>query len=64
MRHRHERRMRSGRAVTLFNAGGGLFKAAGGTNQYIESSNDNYVTSNGWDPASPPDAVPATIPLR
>ena len=48
----------------VFNAGGGLFKSAGGINQYIESSNDNYVTSNGWEAGSPPDAMPATILLR
>jgi hypothetical protein len=48
----------------VFNAGGGLFKSAGGTNQYIESSNDNYVSSNGWEAGAPPDDMPATIPLR
>ena len=43
----------------VFNNGGGLVKVLGGTNQYIESSNDNYVTANGG-----ADAFPATIPLR
>jgi hypothetical protein len=48
----------------VFNAGGGLVKVPAGTNQYVESSNDNYVTSNGWDAGSPPDAIPGTIQLR
>jgi hypothetical protein len=48
----------------VFNAGGGLVKVPAGTNQYIESSNDNYVRDNGSDPGAPPDAIPATITLR
>ena len=43
----------------VFNNGGGLIKVPAGTNQYIESSNDNYVTANGG-----VDATPVTIMLR
>jgi hypothetical protein len=48
----------------VFNAGGGLVKVPAGVNQYIESSRDNYVESNGFDAGSPPDVLPATINLR
>lgn len=48
----------------VFNAGGGLVKVPAGVNQYVESSRDNYVESNGFDPGSPPDVLPATINLR
>jgi len=43
----------------VFNNNGGLIKVSPGTNQYIESSNDNYVTANGG-----VDAIPVQIPLR
>ena len=49
----------------VFNAGGGLVKVPGGRNQYIESSNDNYVGVQRLAmPGSPPDVLPATINLR
>jgi hypothetical protein len=48
----------------VFNTGGGLVIVPGGSNQFIESSKDNYVTSNGWDAGSPPDAIPGNIQLR
>ena len=43
----------------VFNNNGGLIKVPAGTSQYIESSNDNYVTANVV-----VDAIPVQIPLR
>ena len=47
----------------VWNSTGGLVKLSQ-TNTYIESLNNNYITSNGWGPGSLPDEVPAISPTR
>jgi hypothetical protein len=47
-----------------WNGAGGLYKAAGAVGAFIESIGNNYVNSNGWEAGSPPDEIPATVPLR
>ena len=47
----------------VWNSTGGLVKLSQ-TNTYIESLNNNYITSNGWGPGSLPDELPAISPTR